>query len=98
MKKYSTDYFEKKYKILAEKLLQKEGFKDATAATRAEFGLPEDGLSSSPELAFFFIEKMTEDERQSLIFIAFIEAYAHKKKIAIVEELLRMNMTKSCKT
>jgi hypothetical protein len=63
MKKYSTDYFEKKYRILAEKLLQKEGFKDAIKAARAELGLPENGLPSSPELAFFFIDKMTDELR-----------------------------------
>lgn len=34
MKKYSTDYFEKKYKILFDKLLQKEGFDADIKAVR----------------------------------------------------------------
>jgi hypothetical protein len=76
MKKYSTDYFEKKYKILAEKLLQKEGFLDAIKATRAELGLPEDGFTSTQELAFFLIGKMSKEEQMSLTLIAL-----HGKKL-----------------
>jgi len=86
VKKYSTDYFEKKYKILAEKLLQKEGFVEAVKATRAELGLPEDGFKSTQELAYFLINKLTKAEQEALTFFAFVEAYARQNHIAITDE------------
>src|SRR3990167_6476645 len=86
MKKYSVDYFEKKYKILADKLLQKEGFTEAVKETRKELGLPENGFGNGPELAFFIVGKMSKEEQQSLTFFAFVEAYAFENKIAITDE------------
>jgi hypothetical protein len=86
MKKYSADYFEKKYKILSDKLLQKEGFMDAVKAVRKDLKLPENGFDSPQELAFFFINKMTKSQQESLTFFAFVEAYAYKNKIFITEE------------
>lgn len=86
MKRYSTDYFEKKYKILAERLIQKDGFKMAIQATRKELGLPETGFASTQELAHFLISKMTKTEQQSLTFVAFVGAYAHKNKISVSDE------------
>ena len=71
MKKYSDDYFEKKYKILFDKLLQKEGFVDDIKATRKELGLPANGFANGPELAFFFINKLTKDQQHSLTFSHF---------------------------
>ena len=86
MKKYSTDYFEKKYKILAEKLLQKEGFVDSVKASREELGLPVDGFGNTQELAYFLISKMSKSEQRSLTFFAFVEAYALKNKTPITDE------------
>lgn len=86
MKKYSTDYFEKKYKILADNLIQKEGFKETIERTRQELGLPVNGLMSTIELAQFLIGKMNKDEQMSLTFFAFIEAYAYENKIFITDE------------
>lgn len=86
MKKYSDDYFEKKYRILSDKLLQKEGFIDEIKTYRKELGLPENGFSSGPELAHFLISKMSKLEQQSLTFFAFLDAYAHENKIIISEE------------
>lgn len=86
MKKYSTDYFEKKYKILSEKLLQKEGFLASVQDVRKELGLPVNGFSSTQELAYFLIGKMNKSEQQSLTFFAFVEAYAYENKISLNEE------------
>lgn len=86
MKKYSADYFEKKYKILFDKLLQKEGFIDDIKKTRKELGLPVDGFPNGPELAFFFINKFTKDQQHSLTFIAFIRAYENEHKMRISDE------------
>jgi hypothetical protein len=46
MKKFSADYFEKKYRILFKKLYLKAGFLDAVKATRKKLGLPEEGFGS----------------------------------------------------
>jgi hypothetical protein len=86
MKRYSTDYFKKKYQILAEKLLKKEGFVEDVKELRKKLGIPEDGFNSSPELAFFFFEKLTEEEQHTLTFFAFVEAYAIKNKIAVTDD------------
>jgi len=86
MKKYSDDYFEKKYKILFDKLLQKEGFDADIKAIRNELGLPTNGCANGPELAFFFINKLTKDQRHSLTFIAFIRAYENEHKIRVSNE------------
>ncbi len=86
MKKYSTDYFEKKYRVLLDKLTQKDGFLVDVKNTRKELGLPENGFSSSPELAQFFISKMSKAEQQSLTLWAFISEYEYQNKIRVTEE------------
>lgn len=86
MKKYSDDYFKKKYKILFDKLLQKEGFIDDIKNTRKEIGLPANGCANGPELAFFFINKLTKDQQRSLAFFAFIRAYEKEHKIRVSDE------------
>jgi hypothetical protein len=86
VKKYSTDYFEKKYKILAERLIQKNGFKEAILATRKKLGLPESGFPRPLELAVFLIDKMSAEEQMSLTFYAFMQAYEHKNKVRITEK------------
>jgi predicted transcriptional regulator len=86
VKKYSDDYFEKKYKILFDKLLQKEGFVDDIKATRKELGLPVNGFANGPELAFFFINKLTKDQQHSLTFFAFLRAYENEHKMRVSDE------------
>lgn len=102
MKRYSTDYFEKKYRILLDKLLQKQGFEEHIRAVRKELGMPEEGFKSAPDFGYFVLQKLSDDEVNSLIFFAFIDAYTHEKKISVSEEnrgeLRRMSMTKSCRS
>lgn len=86
MKKYSTDYFEKKYKILFDKLLQKEGFADDVKATRKELGLPTNGFANGPELADFFISKMNKAEKKKLTMWAFLSAYEYEQKRRLTED------------
>ena len=83
---YSADYFRKKYEILFERLLQKEGFVDEIKSTRTGLGLPINGFGNVQELADFLIRKMKKSEQQVLTFFAFVEAYAYENKIFITEE------------
>ena len=86
MKKYSDDYFEKKYKILFDKLMQKEGFVDDIKATRKELGLPIDGFANGPELANFFISKLNKAEKRKLTMWAFLRAYEYEQKRFLTED------------
>ncbi len=86
MKKYSTEYFEKKYKILSDKLIQKEGFINEIKAARKELGLPVEGFTDAPELAVFLVGKMSKSEQEMLTYFAFLEAYAYENKISITDE------------
>ena len=86
MKKYSADYFGKKFKILFNKLLLKEGFKDAVKEARKKLGIPDTGFDSEVKLAQFFIGKMSKRERFRLDLSTFIEAYEQKHKVVITEE------------
>jgi hypothetical protein len=83
MKRYSREYFEKKYKILAQRLLQKEGFIETIKTTRKELGLPENGFGNVPELAYFLIGKMNKSEQRTLTLWAFVEEYAVENKIVV---------------
>lgn len=83
MKRYSTPYFEKKYRILFDKLLKKEGFAVEIKNIRKTLGLPEDGFDSTPSLADFLLNKMDEEEQRSLEFFSFINEYENKNKIKI---------------
>ena len=86
MKKYSDDYFEKKYKILFDKLMQKEGFVDDIKTTRKELGLPIDGFANGPELADFFISKLSKAEKRKLTMWAFLRAYEYEQKRFLTED------------
>ncbi len=86
MKKYSADYFDKKFKVLFNKLLAKEGFLNTIKKIRAELEIPEGGFDNEPSLAYFLINKMSNDEWQFLAFSAFIQKYEQKNKIAVTEE------------
>jgi hypothetical protein len=86
MKKYSADYFEKKYKILFNKLLLKQGFLDDIKETRRELGLPENGYNNEADLAIYFISKMNKKEQQILSYIAFADNYYRKNNLPINDE------------
>lgn len=86
MKKYTDTYFEKKYKILFDKLVKKEGFEIDIRKARVELGVPENGFGDTQELAHFIITKLTKSEQQTLTFFAFVESYAYANKIVITEE------------
>jgi len=86
MKKYTDNYFEKKYKILFDKLTKKEGFDDEIKKTRAELGIPEKGFANTPELAHFLAKKLTKSEQRTLTFFAFATAYEYEKRMPITEE------------
>jgi len=86
MKKYSADYFEKKFKILFNKLLLKQGFLDATKEARQKLGLPENGCNNETDLAIYFISKMDKEEQQILSFFAFADDYYRKNNLSINEE------------
>lgn len=87
MKKYSAEYFEKKFKILYNKLLVREGFIDEVKKKRKELGIPvESGFSSSLDLAEYLIKKLTTKEREEAIFIAYMHKYENEKKTLATEE------------
>jgi hypothetical protein len=86
MKKFSADYFEKKYRILFKKLYLKAGFLDAVKEVRKKLGLPEEGFGSEVDLATFFISKMSNGEQQMLSFFAFAEDYCIRNKLKMDDE------------
>lgn len=86
MKKYTDTYFEKKYKILFDKLAKKEGFEEAIIKTRVELGIPETGFANTPELAHFLANKLTKSEQRMVTFFAFANAYEYEKQMVITEE------------
>jgi ribosomal protein RSM22 (predicted rRNA methylase) len=81
MKKYSTEDFKKKYNILFERLVNKEGFVDEIKEQRKSLGIPENGFRDTPEFAEFLFKKLKKDEKRSLTFLAFLESYATKNKL-----------------
>jgi len=86
MKKFSADYFEKKYRILFNKLFIKKGFLDDIKESRKKLGLPENGFNNEADLACFVISKMNAEERRSIAFGVFIEDYARKNNLTLEEE------------
>jgi len=89
MKKFSADYFEKKFRILFKKLFLKAGFLDTVKETRKKLGLPENGFSNEVDLAIFLISKMSKDEQFSLSFFAFAEDYCRKNNLSMHDENIR---------
>ncbi len=85
MKKYSDNYFEKKFRILFNRLLSKEGFLDEIKEARKELGIPDGGFENETALAYLLINKTSNNEWFSLSFTSFIEAYEQKNKIRVSE-------------
>ena len=87
MKKYSSEYFEKKFRILFDKLLIKEGFVDEVKKVRKELGIPvENGFRDNLNLAEYLAKKLTESERHHFIFLPFIEQYEAENEVRITGE------------
>lgn len=83
---YSADYFRKKYKILFEKLLQKEGFVNAIKTARKDLAIPvEKGFTSSSDLAEHLLKKLTKPERESVFILSFIERFEIENHIRVSE-------------
>jgi len=86
MKRYSTEYFRKKYKILFDKLITKEGFLDEIKNTRKELGVPiENGFSDTLRLAEYLTNKLNEKEKLALTLASFAEQYQIVNNICIEE-------------
>jgi len=82
MKKYSAEYFEKKFGILFDKLKVKEGFIDEIKKIRKELGIPvENGFADSLEFTTYLIRKLIPEELEDAIFVAHIKKYEHEKEI-----------------
>lgn len=86
MKKFSKEYFEKKYKILFRKLLAKKDFESSVIELRLKLGIPETGFDTEYDLAKFFLKNFTEDQMESLAFFTYATEYEHKNKIILNEE------------
>jgi hypothetical protein len=86
VKKYSADYFEKKFKILFSKLLAKKGFLNAVKEMRIELEIPDNGFENETILAHFLITKMSDREWRTLGFATFIEIYEQKHETIVDEK------------
>ena len=82
MKKYSAEYYHKKFDILFQRLLAKEGFVDEIKKIRQTLGIPiEDGFSNSLQFANYLLGKMSNDEKEDAMYIGFMEQYKNEKKV-----------------
>lgn len=86
MKKYSNSYFEKKYKILFDKLKQREGFEDEIKESRQTLGIPIKGFENEAFLAEFIISKLTKSEKETLAFFAFAQSFEREHKRFMTED------------
>ena len=86
MKKFSAEYFEKKYRILFNKLFVKRGFSDTVKELRKKLEIPDNGFTNETDLACFVISKMNAEEQRSIAFLAFIEDYARKNNLTLENE------------
>ena len=87
MKKYSADYFKKKFEILFNKLIVKEEFVDAIKEARKELGIPiEKGFANPSDLAEYLLKKLTKSERESVFMLSFIERFEIENHIQASEK------------
>ena len=86
MKKYTIDYYKKKYDILFDKLIIKDGFADEVKKIRKILGIPvENGFVNQLELVQYLLEKFTTKEQKNIIMFAFIEQYDAENKTRLTE-------------
>src|SRR4030042_3227250 len=87
MKKYSAEYFKKKFEILFNKLIIKEGFVNEIKETRKELGIPiENGFLNSLKLAEFLLNKLTKQEKEKAIFFSFINQFEIENHAQVSEK------------
>ncbi len=87
MKKYSAEFFKKKFDILFKKLIVKEGLVDEIKKAREELGIPaENGFINSLELAGFLSKKLTRPEKEKVLLWGFIELFELENRIRVSEE------------
>jgi hypothetical protein len=76
MKKFTSDYFEKKFRILFDRLLVKEGFIEEIKKARKELGIPiEKGFPDTLRLAEYLLKKLSQTEKRHLTFLSFLEYF-----------------------
>ena len=86
MKKYSADYFEKKFEILFNKLIIKEGFVNKVKEIRKTLGIPvENGFIDQLELAEYLRKKLTKKEEMGATIFSFMEQYDAENKTRLTE-------------
>ena len=86
MKKYSIDYYEKKFEILFNKLLVKDGFINEIKQIRKTLGIPvENGFIDQLELVEYLKQKLTEKEEREATQFAFMEQYDIENKTRLTE-------------
>lgn len=86
MKKYTSEYFAKKFRILLDKLLIKEGFIDEIKKARKELGVPvNDGFPDTLRLAEFFLKKLTKNEKIRFTFLSFLERFEFESGASVKE-------------
>ncbi len=87
MKKYSAEFFKKKFEILFNKLIVKEGFINEIKEVRKELGIPiENGFANLSELTEYLLKKLTKPEKEKAVFWGFIEQYEIENHIRISEK------------
>jgi hypothetical protein len=86
MKKYSKGYFEKKFHLLYEKLLNKENFIDTIKKARKSLNIPEEGFKSELDLVSYFIDRIPSKELDDHIFCFFCLEYAEKTGLELQDE------------
>lgn len=87
MKKYSAEFFKKKFEILFNKLLVKEGFIDEIKEVRKELGIPvENGFINSLELTEFLSKKLTKSEKENVLILGFIERFEIENRVRVSEK------------
>jgi len=94
MKKYSSDFFEKKFRILSDRLLSKNGFQDMVREIRKELSIPTNGFNNESEFAQYLIGKMSKEEQRMLTFSVFMNEYLFENKIRF-EEADREKVTRA---
>lgn len=84
MKKYTSEYFEKKYRILFDKLIQKDDFEIEIINERKKLGIPENGFLNHKELAKYIYDNLEKEERFQIAFMTFFfDEYLKKNNMTI---------------
>ncbi len=84
MKKYSAEFFKKKFGILFNKLIIKDGLINEVKETRKKLGIPvENGFLNSLEFAGFLFKKLTKSEKDKVFIWGIIEQYEIENHVRV---------------